>query len=273
MKLSPLTCIALAACAAVPLTAAPRQTPRLELAADAGWRFLLGDPSGAEARDFADASWRNVNLPHDWSIEGVPQKDNPTASGGGFFPSGTGWYRRTFSAAPEWKGKRVSVEFDGVYRNATVWINGRKLGVQPYGYTSFGFDLTADLDFSKPNVLAVRVDTSEQPNSRWYSGSGIYRHVRVVLTDSTHVAHWGVFVTTPEASASAAKVSVRTRVANESAAEAGLKLQTTLLDRAGKRAGGAESAVTVAPKSKRRRRSRFRIRRCGRPPRPRSTAQ
>lgn len=155
---------------AIPVNAAQPQTSRLELEADSDWRFLLGDPSGAEARRFADGSWRTVNLPHDWSIEGVPDKNNPTGSGGGFFPAGTGWYRKTFTAPREWKGKRVSVEFDGVYRDATVYLNERKLGSHPYGYTSFAFDLTPELDFSGPNVMAVRVDNSAQPNSRWYSG-------------------------------------------------------------------------------------------------------
>ena len=180
--------------------AAQSGTPRLRLAADSNWKFLAGDPAGAEARSFDDAHWRTVNLPHDWSIEGRPAKDNPTGSGGGFFPAGTGWYRKTFSVPADWKGKRVSVEFDGVYRDATVYLNGHKLGNQPYGYTSFHFDLTPDLDFAGPNVLAVRVDNSAQPNSRWYSGSGIYRHVWVVVTDPVHVARWGVFVTTKQAS-------------------------------------------------------------------------
>jgi beta-galactosidase len=251
--LKPIFCRVVAICAAlaspgtIPANAAQPQTSRLELAADSDWRFLLGDPSGAEARQFADGSWRTVNLPHDWSIEGVPDKNNPTGSGGGFFPAGTGWYRKTFTAPQEWKGKRVSVEFDGVYKDATIYLNGSKLGTHPYGYTSFSFDLTQALDFSGPNVLAVRVDNSEQPNSRWYSGSGIYRHVRVVVTDSTHVAHWGVFVTTPEVSAGTAKVLLRTRVANESAGQADVTVRTTLKDRNDKQAGSTESTVTVAP--------------------------
>ena len=242
-------CFVMASLGTTTMTAAQKQAPRLELAADSDWKFLLGDPSGAESRDFADASWRTVNLPHDWSIEGVPNKDNPTGSGGGFFPAGTGWYRKTFSAPLEWRGKRVSVEFDGVYKDATVYFNGRELGMHPYGYTGFIFDLTPDLDFSGRNVLAVRVDNSAQPNSRWYSGSGIYRHVRVVVTDSTHVAHWGMLVATPEVSDSAAKVSLHTRVANESAEDESVIVKTTLLDRAGKRAGSAESTVTIAPGS------------------------
>jgi beta-galactosidase len=231
------------------MIAAQEQTPRLELAADSDWKFLLGDPRGAEARAFADGSWRTVNLPHDWSIEGAPDKNNPTGSGGGFFPAGTGWYRKTFSAPPEWKQKRVSVEFDGVYRDATVYLNGRKLGTHPYGYTSFSFDLTPDLDFSGRNVLAVRVDNSAQPNSRWYSGSGIYRHVRVVVTDPTHVAHWGVFVTTPEVSDRAAKASLRTGVVNEAGGQARVTVKTTVTNGAGEQAGSAQSTVTIEPGS------------------------
>jgi beta-galactosidase len=240
-------CAVLTSFGSIPANAAQAQTSRLQLDADSDWRFLLGDPSGAEARQFADGSWRTVNLPHDWSIEGAPDKNNPTGSGGGFFPAGTGWYRKTFTAPQEWKGKRVSIEFDGVYKDATVYLNGNKLGTHPYGYTSFSFDLTPGLDFSGPNVIAVRVDNSEQPNSRWYSGSGIYRHVRVVVTDPTHVARWGVFITTPEVSDRAAKVSLRTRVANESAEPANITVKTTLADRAGKPAGSAQSNVKIAP--------------------------
>ena len=233
----------------IPAAAAQPQSPRLELAADSNWKFVLGDPGGAETRSFEDASWRRVDLPHDWSIEGRPSKDNPTGSEGGYFPAGTGWYRKTFSAPPEWRGKRVTVEFDGVYRNATVYLNGHKLGNQPYGYTSFSFDVTPDLDFSGPNVLAVRVDNSAQPNSRWYSGSGIYRHVRVVVTDSVHVAHWGVLVSTTRASIEGGSLSVLTRVENESAAPARVTVETQILDRGGKPVGHAQSAVEAAPGS------------------------
>ena len=215
------------------------------MAADSGWKFALGDPSGAETPAFSDQSWRIVQLPHDWSIESAPDPKNPSGSGGGFFPNGTGWYRKTFNAPSDWKGKRVSVEFDGIYRNPTVYLNGRKIGTQPYGYTSFELDLTSELSFTSPNVLAVRVDNSAQPNSRWYSGSGIYRHVRVIVTDPTHVAHWGIFVTTPAVSERTAKVQVRTRVANESGADLGLTVQTTLLDRSGNGVGTAQSPVRV----------------------------
>jgi beta-galactosidase len=232
--------------AAVSMNAADNSSPRQELAADAGWRFFLGDPGGAEATAFADSSWRTVDLPHDWSIESAPEKGNPAGGGEGYFPAGIGWYRKTFHAPASWKSKRVSVEFDGVYRNATVYLNGRKLGTHPYGYTSFTFDLTPALNFAGANVLAVRVDNSEQPNSRWYSGSGIYRHVRVVVTDRVHVQHWGVFVSTLEATGESAKVSVRTRVANESKSDTNVTVETTLLDKSGKKLGSARSKLDLA---------------------------
>ncbi len=232
--------------ATVSMNAADTGSPRQELAADAGWKFFLGDPGGAEATAFVDSSWRTVNLPHDWSIESVPEKGNPAGGGEGYFPAGIGWYRKTFQAPASWRGKRVSVEFDGVYRDATVYLYGRKLGTHPYGYTSFTFDLTPGLNFAGANVLAVRVDNSEQPNSRWYSGSGIYRHVRVVATDRVHVAHWGVFVSTPEATGESAKVSVRTRVANESKSDTNVTVETTLLDKAGKKVGVAHSKLDLA---------------------------
>ena len=246
---SPLTALVplLASLTFAAATAAAKPAPpRLEIAADSGWKFFLGDPSGAEAPSFADASWRNVDLPHDWSIESQPNKDNPSGAGGGFFPNGTGWYRKTFHAPAEWQGQRVSIEFDGVYRHATLYLNGNKLGTHAYGYTAFTFDLTPELTFTGANTLAVRVDNSAQPNSRWYSGSGIYRHVRVVVTNPTHVARWGVFVTTPEVSSSSAKVSLHTRIANGSTGPEDVTLETTLFDKAGNKVGSSQSKLAVA---------------------------
>ena len=236
----------LACFATISMNAANTEAPRQDFAADTGWKFFLGDPSGAEAPSFADGSWRDVDLPHDWSIESKPDKDNPSGTGGGFFAGGVGWYRKTFHAPADWAVKRVSVEFDGVYRDATVYLNGRKLGTHPYGYTAFTFDLTPDLNFSGANVLAVRVDNSAQPNSRWYSGSGIYRHVRVVVTNPTHLAHWGVFVTTPEVTATSAKVLIHTHVANESSGAAQLAVETILLDKTGNKVGSAQSMLSIA---------------------------
>lgn len=222
------------------------KTGRRVLRADSGWKFLLGDPSNAEAPSFDDASWRSVNLPHDWSIEGPPDAKNATGAGGGYFPAGIGWYRRTFGAPMDWKGKRISIEFDGVASNATIYLNGQKLGVHPYAYTSFAFNLTPRLRYGQRNVLAVRVDCSEQPSSRWYTGSGVYRHVRVVVTDPTHIAHWGVFVTTREASSSSTNVLLSTRVANDTSDPAEVLLETTLIDPAGKNVGASQEKVSIA---------------------------
>ena len=190
-------------------------SPRERITVDSGWRFSLGDPAGAETPAFDDSSWRTITVPHDWSIEGMPDPKNLTGSGGGYFPAGIGWYRKTFNAPQAWNSKRVSVEFDGVYMNATVYLNGHDLGTHPHGYTSFAYDLSPYLTFGRANVLSVRVNNAEQPNSRWYTGSGIYRHVRIVVTDPVHIAHWGVFVTTPEVTATHAEVALRIRVANE----------------------------------------------------------
>lgn len=238
--------VTLASSLSVSIAAPKSDSPRLDLSADAGWKFMLGDPGGAEALSFADASWRTVDLPHDWSIESAPTKDAPSGSGGGFFSNGTGWYRKSFQAPAAWKGKRVSIEFDGAYNHATVYLNGHQLGTHAYGYTAFNFDLTSKLNLGGKNLLAVRVDNSAQPGSRWYSGSGIYRHVRVVVTEPTHIAHWGTFVTTPEASSSLAKVSVHTKIANETAQAEEVSVDTTLFDEAGHKAGTAQAKLSLA---------------------------
>lgn len=223
-----------------------KNAPRETLNADANWRFLLGDPAGAESLSFDDAAWKPVDLPHDWSIAGPIDEKNPTAGGGGFFPAGIGWYRKTFTAPAEWKGKLVSVEFEGVSKNATVYLNGEKLGVHPYAYTSFRFDLTPHLKIGERNVLAVKVDDSQQPSSRWFSGSGIYRHVRVIVTDPVHVVPWGVFVSTQDASVNAAKIVVRTQVANETASATPAIVRTTIESLDGKAVAKQQSQLQIA---------------------------
>jgi beta-galactosidase len=202
---------------------------------DEQWRFHKGDLKGAEQTGFDDASWRKLNLPHDWSIEGPYSKDN--ASGTGYLPGGVGWYRKSFALPESVKGRKVLVEFDGVYRDSDVWINGHLLGHRPYGYSSFEYDLTPHLNLgSKGNVLAVRVDHSEVGDSRFYTGSGIYRHVWLNIEQPVHVSHWGTFVHTPVVGAGEALVSVETSVVNESGAEAGVVVVTALFDPAGSQA-------------------------------------
>jgi beta-galactosidase len=172
--------------------------PRLMSNFDDNWRFHLGDTLNAQNSSFQDSTWRTLNLPHDWSIEGSFDEKSPAGPGGGYLNGGIGWYRKTFTANKAWKGKDVVIDFDGVYRNSEVWINDHYLGMRPNGYISFRYDLTPYLRYDKPNVIAVKVDNSQQPNSRWYSGSGIYRNVRLVITSLSHFAQWGIYVTTPE---------------------------------------------------------------------------
>lgn len=225
----------------IPAGASPRQ----RLTADFDWRFLQGEAQGAEAPGFDDSAWRTVNLPHDWSIEGLPAEKNQTSWGGGYYPAGVGWYRKSFEAPASWQGQRVGVDFGGVYMSATVYLNGHKLGTHAYGYTSFRYDLTADLKIPGRNVLVVQVNNAEQPNSRWYSGSGIYRHVHFIVTGPAHVDQWGVFVTTPEITAAQAKVVVRTRVKNEGRAGAELVVHTILKSPSGAVVGEARSAMNA----------------------------
>lgn len=195
------------------LAAAAEPSPRLHLNWDDGWRFFLGDPAGADAIGFDDARWESVRLPHDWAIRGPIAQSNPGIGRMGYYPGGVGWYRKTFSLPQAAAGKRVRVTFDGVYMNADVWINGHALGRRPYGYVSFGHDLTPWLHGDgRPNLIAVRVDNSKQPSSRWYSGCGIYRHVWLTVTTGTHVEPDGLFVTTPEATPGRATVRVATSV-------------------------------------------------------------
>ncbi|HKC47022.1 MAG TPA: hypothetical protein VKB63_05425, partial [Gemmatimonadales bacterium] len=202
---------------------------------DREWRFHLGDVSGAQEGTFLDSSWRTLDVPHDWSIEGAFSDTNPAGAAGGALPGGIGWYRKMFAVPARDSGRLVFIEFDGVYRNSEVWINGESLGTRPYGYSSFQYDLTPHLRYGPAtNVIAVRVDNSRQPNSRWYSGSGIYRHVRLVMTDRVHVAHWGTYVTTPAVTPRSAQVQIRTAVRNDSPAPRRVTVRTVVYDSAGK---------------------------------------
>src|SRR5579863_3155566 len=190
------------------------QSPRSRADFDMGWRFHLGDVQGAETPSLKDADWRALNLPHDWSIEGKFSKDNPATPEGGALPGGIGWYRKTFTIPASSKGKMVYIDFDGVYQKSTVWLNGHELGFRPNGYISFEYDMTPYLNFGGKNTVAVKVDNSVQPNSRWYSGSGIYRNVWLISINKIAVNHWGTFVTTANVSASHADVNLSVSIKN-----------------------------------------------------------
>ena len=163
---------------------------------DEGWLFLLGDEPEMAQPGYDDSRWRQLSLPHDWAIEGDFSATNPSGAGGGALPGGVGWYRKHFRL-PATEGEcRYYLAFDGVYMNSTVYVNGHEVGSRPYGYSSFEYDLTPYVRPDSGNVVAVRVDNSDQPNSRWYSGCGIYRHVWLTATNPLHIARWGVHVVT-----------------------------------------------------------------------------
>ena len=195
---------------------------------DADWLFMLADSAGMQSPDYHDSHWRRLSLPHDWAIEGDFHVGNPSGASGGALPGGTGWYRKHFQVANlSPLVSRHYIEFDGVYMNATVYVNGQALGTRPYGYSSFEYDITNCLR-EGDNVVAVRVDNSDQPNSRWYSGCGIYRHVWLTKTHPVHVKHWGVYVQT-DAKTGRVKVDVEL--------EGKGKVRNTMFDAQGKEVG------------------------------------
>jgi beta-galactosidase len=222
----------LAACAAQPDLSFNQRTIA---PFDSDWRFLLGDAPGAQAADFDDLAWRKLDVPHDWSIEGTIDKDNATGKSGGFFPAGIGWYRKHFTLPAADAGRRVFIEFDGVMANSDVWVNGFNLGHRPNGYVSFRYDLTGHVQIgSADNVLAVRCDDSAQPASRWYSGAGIYRHVRLIACDPVHLDQYAPYVTTPQIADQQATVRVVSRVVNQSDDSRQVSVSTTIFGPDGK---------------------------------------
>src|ERR1043166_2353526 len=209
--------------------------PETRVSFNQNWRFNLGDVANGQDAGLNDSQWRQLDLPHDWSIEGQFDENAPSGTGGGALPGGIGWYRKTFNVPLAAKGKLLFIEFDGVYRNSEVWINGHYLGKRPYGYSTFEYELTPHLIYGGgPNVIAVKVDNSQQPNSRWYSGSGIYRNVWLTTLDPVHVEHWGTYVTTPEVNEQSASVLMQTKVSNDSKSSAAVNLTTIIQDTKGR---------------------------------------
>ena len=196
---------------------------------DKGWLFILGDSAQMATPTYNDNHWRKLCLPHDWAIEGDFYAGNPSGAGGGALPGGIGWYRKHFLLDCEAEpGGRYFIEFDGVYMNSTVYVNGQEVGHRPYGYSSFEYDITKNLKRGD-NVIAVKVDNSDQPNSRWYSGCGIYRHVWLTKTNAVHVKHWGVHV---QADAKTGQIKVEADVEGNN-----YKVRNTVYDASGKEVG------------------------------------
>jgi beta-galactosidase len=229
---------------------AQNSTTRTESVFDFGWKFHRGGVQRAEVPDFDDAEWRAVDLPHDWSIENIPGTSSPfdpKAVGqvsSGFTVGGTGWYRKTFTIPADQKGRRFYMRFDGVYMNADVWVNGVAMGDHPYGYTSFYYDITEQLKPSGKNVVAVQVK-NEGANSRWYSGSGIYRHVWLTSVNPIHVSTWGTYITTSEVTAKSAKVNIKTSIRNASPNSTRVKIVSRIFDADRKQVGQVESESVI----------------------------
>jgi beta-galactosidase len=210
---------------------------------NSGWKFNRGDVTNAQATTFNDSAWSAVTTPHDWSITLAFNQNSAGGSNNGFLDGGIGWYRKTFTVDQASMGQRILVEFDGVYMNSQVWINGTSLGTRPYGYTSFEYDLTPYITFGGSNVIAVKVNNN-QPNSRFYSGSGIYRNVWLTKLNAVHVPYNRVFVATPSVSMGSATVSVATELQNDSASAASATVTATVLTPSGAVATTADSAAT-----------------------------
>lgn len=222
-------CIAALLIAAACSTNAPRVVEDFNF----DWKFKLGDNPQWSGNQADCSDWRSLHLPHDWSIEGEFSADNPSTPGGGALPGGIGWYRKSFATPEGVPGKRVYVEFDGVFMNSTVWVNGEEMGTRPYGYSSFTYDITDALyTDGRANIIAVRCDNADQPNSRWYAGCGIYRNVRLVTVNPLHIAYSGLYITTPEISADKASVKVEAEVENP--ANVQYTLRYSVLDASGR---------------------------------------
>lgn len=212
---------------------------------DFEWKFYLGDAPQAYNQNFDDSTWQKIDLPHDWSIEGKIDRKNPSGNDGGYFPTGIGWYRKTFSVSPDMRDNILSIYFEGVYNNSEVYINGKLLGIRPYGYSSFMYDLTPYIQFDKENTIAVRVDNSNQKNCRWYTGSGIYRHVWILATDKINIKHWGVSISTPTITPEESLVKIETVVKNQTNFSQNINLTTTIFNSNQKNTGSDTRQISL----------------------------
>ncbi|MBO9204046.1 MULTISPECIES: glycoside hydrolase family 2 TIM barrel-domain containing protein [Niastella] len=212
------------------------------------WKFWLGDTAVAKEPGYSDNDWRALNLPHDWSIEGEFSEKNPGTPNQAALPTGIGWYRKTFTLPATAANQNIAIEFDGVYRNSEVWINGHYLGKRPNGYISFGYDITQYCNpGSAEQVIAVRVDNSLQPNSRWYTGSGIYRNVRLVLTNKIALDQWGTFITAATISSSVAVIKIQSTINNSTGQLGHGSMYTDIYDAAGKLVSKGNAWLHGAP--------------------------
>jgi beta-galactosidase len=233
---------------AITLQGFAARNPRSRVNFDFDWKFTLNNDDPAFAQPVCDDSeWEDVQIPHDWNIKDNFVEGRGSDGSAANLPGGIGWYRKTFDAPSSWKGKTITIIFDGIQHQSDVFINGHHLGFHPYGYTSIVYDLTPYLKYGQKNVIAVRANTTGQ-RPRWYAGAGIYRHVVLDITDVVHVDTYGTYITIPEVSRSAAKVNVVTTVKNDSNRPVTTTVLQRILDASGKQVGSTVSASgSIAP--------------------------
>jgi len=236
------------AAAAAPATDSEAAAPRHVVCFDFDWRFATGDSADAAEPRFDDREWRKLDLPHDFSVEGPVAKDNPTGTRGGFFPLGTGWYRKQFVLPDGFAQKRVLLRFDGVMYFADVYVNGHHLGREANPYLTRHWDITEYVDPAGPNTVAVRADVPQQME-RWYTGAGIYRHAWLVAVEPVRVREFGTYTTTPTVEPDLATVEVRTDLVNQTGTARSCTLETVIVDPRGRHVAEATTAVELPAKA------------------------
>jgi len=212
---------------------------------DFDWQFHLGDVENGQSLDMDIVNWKMLDLPHDWSIEGEYSQNNSTDWESGFLSAGIGWYRKTLKWEYSWKNKQVKIHFEGVYLNSDVWINGHHLGHRPNGYIGFEYDLT-DYLLKGDNIIAVRVDQSKPLTGRWYTGSGIYRHVWLKVQEPVHIGNWGVSFVASNISTEKSDFEIEVKVNNENESDEPVQVAAILLDENGNRVANVEGTLIIA---------------------------
>ena len=209
------------------------KSQRLERSIHDDWKFRLNDDTTAYHTQYDDSDWETVEIPHDWSFENGTSKNGAQKANGGYFSGGIAWYRKNITVPSDWKDKRIYIEFDGVYMNSEVWINGHYLGKRPYGYIRFRYDLSEFLR-NGSNTISVRVDNSLEPSARWYHPAGIYAPVRLIVTDKQFIQPNGVYITSDISDAGDAEISIVTNIENQEKPKRKSILETAVIDHDGK---------------------------------------
>ncbi|MCK4922305.1 MAG: hypothetical protein KAS71_14735, partial [Bacteroidales bacterium] len=224
------------------LIAQSNSTVRIKENFNENWKFKLEDKASFCEIELDDSQWRTLDLPHDWSVEANFSEENSGRNA--WLPGGKAWYRKSFMLPENYKGKSIEIQFDGIYKNASIWVNQNPIGIQHDGYTSFRYDITELLSFEEQNTIAVRVENTNVPNCRWYSGSGIYRNVWLNVTSATHIETWGTFISTPKVSEDEASIKIVSTIKNMDEAKE-LNIETRIYNPNGEQVANESSAFNI----------------------------